>query len=294
MARPVIAQTLRLARCWNIQRTNAAPIRITDHNCELFVLGVTYSPIGGFNITTTQTDGEAERDVRVDGVISQPSDPTQVFTFDDFRAGLFREAKIVEYVVDWKYPWHGSVDGRTRTYWMGESNFNEETFSAPLEGVSRFMKQVYTKRVGKLCDYDVYDTDTCKATTVGNSWSCFIDTVTDRNTVRFSGGGLTTGVDFVRGKITWTNGTNNGFTMNVRSQTDHGDGSYTVDLATPLQYDASASDAVSVFRGCDRRIVTCATFASIDADPSNEVNFGGEPEIPGFNIASNVNRSKKN
>ena len=75
---------------------------------------------------------------------------------------------------------------------------------------------------------------------------------------------------FNYGVLTWTSGSNNGATMEVRNYTV---GAFTLFLAMP--YDIEVSDTFTVTPGCDKTNTTCKDVFS------NLVNFRGFPDVIG-------------
>jgi uncharacterized phage protein (TIGR02218 family) len=77
---------------------------------------------------------------------------------------------------------------------------------------------------------------------------------------------------FNYGKLTWTTGSNNGVSMEVKNWDNP---SQTFSLWLPMPNAIQAGDTYSVYPGCDKRFTTCQTTFN------NTVNFGGFPYVPG-------------
>ncbi len=79
------------------------------------------------------------------------------------------------------------------------------------------------------------------------------------------------------GAATFETGDNSGVTMEVRDFAADDDATITqdVELFQDLPSDIVVGDKLRIFPGCDKRMTTCVTKFL------NELNFGGEPNIPG-------------
>lgn len=284
MPSSLATRSIRLSKCWSVLRTDGITKRITDHNTDLTVLGNVYSPVKGFQVTSReQESGDIKLEMR--GSIDD-----LVFSFDDFVTERYAEAIVTEFLVDWKHPFMGPY--RTTKFWIGQPKFDFERFSAPLEGILRFLKHSKQKLISKLCPYKTFDVATCKASTTGKRWTGVnVATVVDRTRFVVTGGTITNslGIDaFMDGEIIWETGANAGKTSNVRTNLDSGTGAYDITLYLPVDRDIVSGDDLQISLGDDHTIDDCNnTFA-------NAVNFGGEPEVPGSSVAANVERNKKN
>jgi len=84
---------------------------------------------------------------------------------------------------------------------------------------------------------------------------------------------------FDRGLITFTNGPNNGISMEVKSYTPG-----QMILVLPMPYSVAVGNTYSLIAGCDKTFPTCRDRFS------NVVNFRGEPYLPGLDSIVQVGR----
>ena len=283
---PLDVQSPRFARVWAIIRTDGlSPLYITDHDKNIELAGLTFSPVFGFQVTTRESENGSST-LEMQGIVDD-----SVFKLGDFLAQRYEEAKVTEVTLDWKYPWRPSY--RTSLFWMGAPNFEYGTFSAPLEGYSRFMKKIVGKRVSKLCPLELFKVGDglCNASKVGREYTGVdVNTSTGRTNLTTVPGVITAGLAsnrFEDAKLTWTGGSNSGLTSIVRiGSSDAGGGTYTFNLYIPTPYDIGPADEFTIEWGCNRTIDVCNDdFANVD-------NHGGEAHTPGPDLGKTVERSK--
>ena len=284
-------QSVRLARIWQVLRVDGVSKYITDHDKELTFNGQVYSPAHGFQVTTRETtvgSNVLEASGLMDDTVGNP-----VFSYSDFVVGLYEEAKVFEYVVDWKYLWRPHI--RRQIFWFGQARFTESNWAVPLEGPSRFMTRVTGRRVTKLCTLELFKVGDfeCNASRTGREYTSTVAQViqarTSFKTLSFPAGGIPGGLienRFADGVLIWLTGANAGTKCTVKSSDFTTDGDYTLELYLPLRYDVAVSDTFSIEWGCDRTIEMCGT------DFQNEVNHGGEAHTPGPDIGGNIERVK--
>ncbi len=261
-----VSPTIRPAALWKIERTDAVTYRFTDHDQEIVFEGATYTPRGSFNSSARQKLSNMKvRNLEIVGFISDDA-----ITHEDLRAGKWRDAKITEYLVDWLYPFAGSL--YTNTYWLAEVSFTGEGWVAQVQGVSRRLNQSVGRTIGRLCDHTLGD-DRCDVD---------LGVLTVSSTVAASGvivprsvfkTGLTAATHYFKyGYLTWTSGLNSGQKSEVRNYSNT-DGVVQLALRTP--FNIADGDGFNIVPGCDKTAATCRIKFS------NLSRFGGFPFVPG-------------
>lgn len=256
----------RFATLWEIERTDGTTFRFTDHDVNISYGGNTYTPVGGFSASARQKQADIKtQNLELVGLLESAS-----ITHDDLRAGLFREAKITEILVDWLYPWAGAF--QRNVYWIVETTYNGENWEARLEDIARWL----TPRIGDLynrvCRHELGDT------LCGVPLSLFTTatkTVTQVDTARriFRTSGLSDADDFYNyGKITWATGKNANVVSEIKDYTDSNN---IIELQLKTPFDVEIGDTFVMIAGCDKLETTCKTKFT------NFLNFGGFPTIPG-------------
>lgn len=253
-----------LCWCWRVERRDGAVFGFTNHDRDLVFGGVTYRAASGFEAG----EASAELGFSIDSAAVFGALSDAAISDEDLAAGLWDEAAVTLYRVDWRAPedrfalWRGEV-GQTR---RGPVSFEAE-LRAPSHRLNQTNGRVYSRR----CDAEIGD------------WRCGVDLedpsfrgagvvmeVVKARAVRVSGLAGGEGGLFARGRLRWTSGANAGLAGEVESQT--GD---VLTLRTAPAGPVAEGDAFAVTAGCDKRFATCkARFA-------NAVNFRGFPHMPG-------------
>lgn len=279
--------SLRTAHIWDIIRTDGVTFRFTDHDRTIEYGGNTYKPTDGIAASASESfQGFKTSNLEFVGILSSSE-----ITEDDLRAGKFRDAQVIETVIDWLYPWAGLID--SRTFWINATTRDSgESWTAEVLGVQSWLSQATGVVVNRSCRLNLGD-DVCNADgntdlSSGQGWlqeGKTVDTiVTNRRRIRSDltaiVGKNITGINdgwYDRGVLTFTSGFNNGLSFEVQSYIET-DGDITLRLPTP--FDIAVSDTFDIHPGCDKRGTTCETkFANLTA-------FGGELFIPGGDSAS--------
>lgn len=277
----ITRDTLFLARCYQITRTDNTKFRFTDHDATLTLLdGFSYSPQDGISPSASSSRLGIEDDyVSTEGVISDSA-----ITHADLRGGLFDDAEVIRYTVDWRYPYMGVI--RSATYFIAEVEFTGETWKAKLEGVTRLFKDRVGETYDRNCKYDLgrnrfgeisttsgcqFDVDaaTKKAVTVA--------TVVDARRIFTINGTYSEADDYFNlGRLTWTDGDNIGIISQVADWTLS---TKRVELQVRVPFDIQVGDVLDMEPGCDKIFTTCRDKFS------NEIHFGGFHLIPGTDKA---------
>jgi len=254
-----------LATCWKIERADGVIFYFTDSSVSVDLGGHTYTPVGGFDASARQTKSTLSgENLEVVGIIS-----SDAITADDLRAGLFREAKVTETLIDWRYPWAGAI--ATCIYWIAETRFTEERWEAQVQGLTRWLDPLIGGVYTRNCRHKLGD-NLCQVNLAAYTESGAVASIV---TAKFS---FTTSSPlsaaapaFDYGKLVWTSGDNNGVTSEIKKET----GNSTLELQLPTPFDIKIGDSFDATQGCDKLVDTCKTrFSNFD-------NYGGFPLIPG-------------
>lgn len=259
----LIGAVQRFATCWKVECTNGTTLLLTDHSQKITLNDELYEPEDAFNASARQKQGNLEvRNLDLVGFLSSDK-----ITQADLRAGVYREAKVTGYLVDWLFP--DSVF-ETLIGYMADIRYDGEQWTAVLTGVSRYLQSQVGKVYTRFCSHKLGDA-ICRVD---------LDALTETRTVIaiskakliFAGDGSSANGLFNAGLITWTVGNNAGYKSQVRKYTATGD---VFELELKTLYAIQVGDEFEVYPGCDKQLGTCKT--AFD----NVVNFGGFPYIPG-------------
>lgn len=259
--------THRLVRCWRITRTDGTIFRFTECNRKINFDGDVYAPMGGMESSAIQREGQlSPGNLTAKGIISDDTIKTE-----DLRKGLFREAKVEEFLVDRTFTFAGYI---TKTvYWIVQTRFNGDFWEAEIEGVARWLAPdvgfLYTKN----CRYQLGDSR-CGVNISVLQKSTTVTSVAEVRRKFTATALIGDGANrYLYGYLTWTSGNNSGLISEVKTfDTDTGE----VLLQLPLNADIQTSDGFTIRPGCDKYAATCQA-----APFSNWAKFGGFPYIPG-------------
>jgi hypothetical protein len=141
LATHVAGEVTTLATCWRITRTDGTVFRFTDHDRDLAVDGKIYQASGAYSRTAIANDaGMGVDNLDVEGVFDSAA-----VTEEELRAGLFDQAEVRIFLVNWADPSMGVL--RLRRGWFGEVVLTEQgVFRTELRGLTQVLQQ----RIGEL------------------------------------------------------------------------------------------------------------------------------------------------
>lgn len=130
-----------LATCWRISRVDGKEFFFTDHDRDLSFDGKVYKASSGYSRTAIANDASLSVDnLDVEGVFDSAS-----ITEEEMRAGLFDQAEVRIFLVNWADPAMGAL--RMRRGWFGEVVLTEPgIFRTELRGMTQALQQ----RIGEL------------------------------------------------------------------------------------------------------------------------------------------------
>ena len=140
----------RYATLWQISRSDGTHLRFTDHNTDIGFLGVTFESALGFQVSATQREaGLSEQNKEAQGITLPVSVAGSGITFEDMRAGKYRNARVKEWLVDWMYPWIGAI--YETKYLLADIAFDGFVWRADLIGQAKFLRIPVGKIYNRNC-----------------------------------------------------------------------------------------------------------------------------------------------
>lgn len=261
------------ARCWRISRTDGEVFRFTEAAQPIRVLVSddpttleTFDPTDGMQTSAEQLQsGLNEQNFEANGILSDSR-----LSHDDFRAGLFQDAKVELFIVDWRNPELGSFV--RRTYWIDKVAFDGTSWKADIVGLSGWMRRNEGDLYVPGCQHDLGDAR-CKIDLALFTEVASVSAVSNQRKTFTTNVSVQPDNYFAYGVLEWISGANAGVRCEIASSLQTG-GVITLRLPTP--FDIVASDSFSIHPGCQkRRVLDCRDKFN------NLVNFGGFPFIPG-------------
>ena len=254
------------ATLWKIERTDGVIFRFTDHNEPLSLGEEVFTPSDAAISATARQHiaGTDPQNLDIRGAITN-----NTITDDDLRAGKFRQAKITERLVDWRFPWQGQF--LVNVYYVEEATFNKNRWLARLAGMTVRLRPKVGRKATRSCSWKFGDPDTCGLniadfTTVGREVT---SVVTDRK--KFGSNVVGANTLYSNGLLIWTSGDNVGVRCPVKSHTNPGG---IIDLQVQTPFSTQSGDLFDLQQSCAKTMRACTTF-------NNVLRYGGFPDIPG-------------
>lgn len=266
----VTGEAITLARCWRIERRDGTVLGFTDHDEPIAFEGTTFQASTGIDGAVADASlGLNVDEAEIAGALSSDS-----LSENDLAAGLYDDAEVRLYVVDWTDP---SLHKRMATYTVGGVVRIDGAFRIELRGLVQKLERVTARRFRRLCDAVLGD-ERC-GVPLDNAASRLEAVIVGVDGDAFSVEDLD-GIDrsFDNGTVRWLDGANEGRTARIVSASVDG-GTRTVRTWQPSARPIAVGDRVVLTIGCDKSFVTCRDRFG------NGENFRGFPYLPGNDFA---------
>lgn len=265
-----------LGFCWRVTRADGEVILGTQHDRDLVIapFDTSEGDLGGrylADAAITGSDVRSTSDLSVDNMeVEGAVDPGGITIIDlspaDIEAGLFDDAGVVLFAVDWSDPEAWQIVLVTGT--LGEIRRTAEgAYTAELRGLLQKYAQQILRTYGASCDAELGDARCTK------DISSFLRTGTvtavinrRRFTVTLSGSQDI--LLYAGGEVTWTAGENLGFKMEVK-RPNVGDVEGEFELFLPMPRPVEIGDTLNLSPGCDKSPGMCKVAYD------NLINFKG-------------------
>lgn len=272
-----------LAVCWRVTRSDGVLILGTEHDQDITIdagsptaeLAGTYLARAGITGSSVRSSSDMSVDnLEVEGALSGD---LQIIDLSpaDIEAGLFDDAAVVLFLVNWQAPDDGQIILRTGN--IGAIKRTAEgLYRTELRGLAQRLTQQFVRTYGSSCDADLGDArcgvDVSTLTVPGQ----VTDVTSNRQfQVSLTLGSPTPDDDFFNGGLVrWQTGENAGFSMEAKL-VDLGT-SGDVELFLPMPLDITVGDTFELEPACDKSAAMCkGRFANL-------VNFRGHGAwVPG-------------
>ena len=258
------ADDTTLCTCWRLTRRDGEVFGATDHDAELVIDGVTYSPAAGLELVSFETGaGLAPGRAAADGAVS-----LDFLNGADVDAGLWDGARVDVWRVDWRAVehrlmiWSGSLSEVSR--FGGGVSAELVSLKAGLE---RRIGRVYSRR----CDADVGDAR-CGVGLAAPEFEATGAVASIPGARAFTSPALEAFASgwFTGGRLEWTSGANAGFAVRIVRQAG-----VEIEVAGPMKAAIAIGDAFVATAGCDKAFATCREKFV------NAARFRGFPHMPG-------------
>jgi uncharacterized phage protein (TIGR02218 family) len=276
--------TTTITTCWKVTRRDQKQFGYTALDRDVVVQGHLYSATVGVAASAIASSSDLSiQNIEVAGLFQEGLLALGAMTEDDIVAGVWDDARITIFEVNYRDPAMGATTLQTGT--VGQMKTGRLTYTAELRGLMQHLQQNIGRTVTPGCDYDLGD-ENCKVDlgpfTVAGSVTGLV------------GGGSRRGfvdsalveVDhwFAYGKITWLTGANAGLAMEVKDSIhDQTTLIITITLQSPMPYDIAIGDTYTMHAGCNKQNKIAEGDYSGDCGTKfdNVINKGGFDEVPG-------------
>lgn len=255
--------TTTMGCCWRITREDGIIFRLTDADVPVQLSDGEYTPTdagrpSAIENTTDLTTGN----LTVQQILSSDQ-----ITVDDLNAGLFDNAKVELYWINYENPGQGHIT--LFVGYFGQVEMHDDVdFEVELKSLSTILEQSVARQYTQQCDADFGDSR-CGLSVEDYTYSGTVTAVTDNQI--FTDTSITEEDNYYKyGKLTWTSGNNNTYQVEVKNQT-----AGQITLFLPMPYSIEVGDTFNVIAGCDKYFNTCKN--KFD----NVINFRGFPHVPG-------------
>lgn len=265
--------TTTLTTCWKLTRADGVVERSTEHDEPVTITAS--SPLAGLEGVYDATAGMTGSDVRSSSDLTidnlEVTGQTGDLAIDvaDIEAGLYDNAEVVLFLVNWQAPDDGQIILRRGN--IGNiRRTSEGQYTAELRGLTQKLTQTIVRTYGTSCDADLGDTrcgvdlealtitGTVTAVTSRRRFDADLDAGSPAPAAGYYNGGL----------LTFTSGANAGYGKEVRRDAAAGNPGE-LETYEPLPAAIEVGDTFTLRPGCDKSSGTCkAKFANL-------VNFRG-------------------
>jgi uncharacterized phage protein (TIGR02218 family) len=266
-----------LAVCWRVARTDGVLILGTEHDRDIEIGGGSYSgtyvAAAGITGSTVRSSSDMSVDnMEVEGAVNAGDLNLVDLSAADIEAGLFDDASVVLFLVNWQAPDDGQIVLRTGN--LGEiSRTAEGQYRTELRGLAQRLTQKIVRTYGSSCDAELGDSR-CGVNIATLTETGTVTAVTSSRQFTATITGSPDPGDFNGGLLTFTSGENDGFSMEVKDDDFGSPGE--VLLYLPMPMDVEVGDTFSIRPGCDKSAAMCK--GRFD----NLVNFRGHGAwVPG-------------
>ena len=282
----VVPCVSRWCQCWAFTRLDGVQYSFTSHDEPVQFMGRTFKPCASLNPSATEgaTDIAAIGNMELSGIISDDG----ITEFDLF-SGKFDGCRVEV----WEVSWDGATEApplRLAAGKIGTVSQGRDGFRAEVLGLgAQMQQQAVTQVVTPACRF-VFGDERCTkplgpltvaggvtGVSVSSRKRIFADFALAAASPPYPGD------YFVRGVVTFTTGANAGLKSEVK---DFDPATGTLVLWQEMIEDIAPGDAFTVTPGCNLSKAMCKDRWA------NYINFGGFPDVPGDDAASETPDAK--
>lgn len=270
------SEVTNVAFMLTIERKDGVFKRFTALDRDLEWEGDVYRSCNSF----TPTSIDSSTDMSVDNLDMQGVLDTDDIDENDLLVGLYNDAKVTLFIVDWVTL--GPERYILRTGTIGKITQMKQQFHAEVRGLLQQAQEAYGGVYKPTCDTSL-GTSLCKLNLGDFTFTgVVVTTVTNNRLFVASGLAQDTGY-FSYGTVQFETGANAGLKQEIKGFTAGG----AVEMWEEFPYDVETGDTFTIVAGCDRKFTTCKDRFN------NAVNFRGHKDVPGNDSISQYPDAKQ-
>jgi uncharacterized phage protein (TIGR02218 family) len=251
------------------------PIAFTDHDCDLIVDGITYSPLFAMSATSINQN----LTLSVDNLEITSFFAALGITDAGLRSGQLDVATLDLFLVNWEDPSMGVVY-LAQGWSVGRFDLNDHVCQIEMRSLTQKLQVEIGDTYSETCRAKLGDAQCGVALNVpAFNTTGVVGAALEGATQRFNSSHILDleGVKLTGGTLIWTKvgSANYQLTMEIKSAVDVDIFDHTIfTLLCPMPFPIEVDDTFHIDVGCDKTINMCRNrFA-------NAINFRGEPFVP--------------
>ena len=269
------------ARCWQITpvRVNRPALRFTDHQEPLTIAdGRVFESMGGMDSSAQERKSNLEQvQANVRGLVS-----SDALTDEDLERGVYLDAIVDEYLVDWRVPYLGPID--YNQFFIRGVSYDGAFWNAELESTAAKIEEPVGEVYGPMCRVEVF-TSGLRKCNLAPAPFIFVSSInnTDGATLfETEAAGVPWNANKYGqdGRAVFYGGQNDGFHTRIKTYAYSGGPTGIVTLQERTPFPMLNGETVVLYPGCNKRMLGDCRFKF-----NNVINFQGEAYIPGSDIA---------
>lgn len=273
-------ETTSICTCWKVTRRDGVTQGFTDLDVDVVYASLTYAAAAGYKRTAVETNDSFDVDnLTVEGILN-----SSYIDAGNVRKGLYDYAEIEVFIINYKDTSMGILP--LRKGWLGEVILTQKgTFNAEMRGLTQTLNTQFGTVYASSCNADLGDSR-CKVVLASHTTSGIVSQIDLGSRVFRAGAmGSTSDAFFQYGGLKFTTGQNSGKLLEVKGYVDS---TRQFEMFLSFPFPITIGDQFDVYPGCDKIIYTCRDKFN------NEINFRGEPYIPGIDKATSYANSLGN
>lgn len=152
------SQAATLASCWRVTRKDGTVLRFTDHDRNLTFGGEVFEASTGYGSTAIASRANLAADNLEVGGIMAPGDlvlAVDAITEEDLRDGLYDDATVEIFLVDWDDP-DGTSDVKLKKGTVGEINLRDGRYVIELRGLTQRLARRFGEVYEAHCKVELF------------------------------------------------------------------------------------------------------------------------------------------